>query len=74
MYLNGTPLKNKYVEITAMDAYDARDIMISWFGTKWAFQYKEDDWEGVMKEFPEYELLEQIDKRNENEVLGVNIL
>lgn len=37
-------LANRYVEIEAENYEAAREIMIESFGTKWAFQYTEEEW------------------------------
>ena len=38
-------LANRYVEIEAESYDDARGIMMESFGTKWAFQYDEKEWD-----------------------------
>lgn len=37
-------LANRYVEIEAKNYDAAREIMEESFGTKWAFQYTENEW------------------------------
>lgn len=39
-----TLLANRYVEIEAENYEAAREIMVESFGTKWAFQYTENEW------------------------------
>lgn len=40
-----TLLANRYVEIEAENYEAAREIMLESFGTKWAFQYTEKEWD-----------------------------
>lgn len=37
-------LANRYVVIEAENYEAAREIMVESFGTKWAFQYTEEEW------------------------------
>ena len=40
----GQKYEGKFVKITAESYMDARAKMVDRFGTKWAFQYSEDEW------------------------------
>ena len=51
MASTGAPLASTYVEVEAENYMEAREIMISWFGVKWAFQYDENLWHKEVKKF-----------------------
>lgn len=38
---------NHFVKITAKDYFVARNKMVKYFGSRWAFQYSEHDWFGI---------------------------
>jgi hypothetical protein len=40
---------NKYVEIEGFDAEQCRDIMMTFYGSIWAFQYNSEEEAGVQK-------------------------
>jgi hypothetical protein len=42
---------NEYVEIEGEDYWDARKIMFEYFGSHWAFQYTEKDFEGQPEKY-----------------------
>lgn len=51
----GTANHDKYVRIKADSESKARDLMISKFGTHWAFDYSEEDWIIDPKKDPHWE-------------------
>lgn len=72
MFLEDVSLANRVVEIEANSYGEAREIMISWFGDKWAFQYDEDEWEELIGKF-DYELWTTLREKNKYEILNVEI-
>lgn len=72
MFLEDVSLANRVVEIEANSYGEAREIMISWFGDKWAFQYDEDEWEELIEKF-DYELWTTLREKNKYEILNVEI-
>ena len=72
MFLEDVSLANRVVEIEANSYGEAREIMISWFGDKWAFQYDEEEWEELIEKF-DYELWTTLREKNKYEILNVEI-
>jgi hypothetical protein len=54
------PHRNCYTVITADSWSDARKIMVSRFGTAWAFQYEENDWLLDPKKIVDFPLIASI--------------
>lgn len=56
----GQKYEGKFVKITAESYMDARAKMVDRFGTKWAFQYSEDEWvnENGVTQQDEFNLIE----------------
>jgi hypothetical protein len=56
----GQKYEGKFVKITAESYMDARAKMVDRFGTKWAFQYSEDEWvnENGITQQDEFNLIE----------------
>lgn len=51
-FLNGDPVYHGCFHIEKADTYEeARDEMVWKFGTRWAFQYEQSDWEISKEEF-----------------------
>lgn len=60
-FLNGDPVYHGCFHIEKADSYEeARDEMVRKFGTRWAFQYEQNEWEISKEEFygSNYDLLE----------------
>lgn len=56
----GQKYEGKFVKIIAESYMDARAKMVDRFGTKWAFQYSEDEWvnENGITQQDEFNLIE----------------
>ena len=52
----GSEDKDKYFVIDAIDYIEARRIMFERFGTKWAFQYSEQEFDGQAEKYDLTEL------------------
>ena len=60
-FLNGDPVYHGCFHIEKADSYEeARNEMVRKFGTRWAFQYEQHDWEISKEDFyrRNYDLLE----------------
>lgn len=47
----GKSLAYSYVEVEAESYSKAREIMVSWYGTMWAFQYDEEWGKEIIKKY-----------------------
>ena len=58
------PYHHKYVKVIANNMAQARAMMVSAHGLKWAFPYKEDDFQAMQSRWP-YTELAVLDRNDE---------
>lgn len=60
---SGHKYPNGYVRFTGTDLWDARDKMCERFGSRWAFQYTEEEFPKIAERWRMYEVI--IDENGE---------
>lgn len=68
----GTSLTYSYVEVEAESYGEAREIMVSWYGMMWAFQYDEERWKEVIEKYAPVKL-KTLYEKNPGEIIKVTI-
>ncbi len=68
----GTSLAYSYVEVEAESYGEAREIMVSWYGTMWAFQYDEERGKEVIEKYAPVKL-KTLYEKNPGEIIKVTI-
>lgn len=68
----GTSLAYSYVEVEAESYGEAREIMVSWYGTMWAFQYDEERGKEVIEKYTPVKL-KTLYEKNPGEIIKVTI-
>lgn len=72
MSLRGESLACSYVEVEAESYGEAREIMVSWYGTMWAFQYDEERGKEVIEKYAPVKL-KTLYEKNPGEIIKVTI-
>lgn len=65
-------LAHSYVEVEAESYGEAREIMVSWYGTMWAFQYDEERGKEVIEKYAPVKL-KTLYEKNPGEIIKVTI-
>lgn len=68
----GTSLAYSYVEVEAESYGEAREIMVSWYGTMWTFQYDEERGKEVIEKYAPVKL-KTLYEKNPGEIIKVTI-
>lgn len=68
----GTSLAYSHVEVEAESYGEAREIMVSWYGTMWAFQYDEERRKEVIEKYVPVKL-KTLSEKNPGEIIKITI-